>query len=253
MRFTATLAALTLTALSAFAAHRTSRTTINDRSEMTYDFRAGSQLTVETFNGAIRVRSGEEGRVRVVTTKYVRTDEDVDARAAMAALNVEVTREGNGLTLRAPHPPRDRETETGVTFEITLPRSADLKLETTNGAIEVEDVRGDDRLHTTNGHITVERGSGSVDAETTNGAIRVALEEVTPNRPLRFLTTNGSISLDLPSSLAADVEASTTNGSIRSDLPILANSVEGRRLAGKLNGGGTELRARTTNGSITIR
>jgi len=252
MRFTATLAALALS-LCSFAAFGSHDSRITDSSESNYDFRAGSTLTVETFNGSIRVRGGDDSRVHVVAQKYVRSDDPDDARATMAALNVQVSHDNGGLVLRAPHPPRDGVRETGVTFEITMPRSADLRLVTTNGEIEVEDVRGDDKLHTTNGRITVSRGDGSVDAETTNGAIRVELVNVTPSRPLRFVTTNGSITLNLPQSLSADVDASTTNGSIHNDLPIVASKVDRTRMLGRINGGGTELRAHTTNGSITIR
>ena len=251
MRTTATLAALALS-LCSLTAYASRHAKIEETKEADYDVHAGAPLFVETFNGAIHVRGGSDARVHVVMHKYVRAETDEDARAAMDALNVDVSHDNGGLSLKAPHLRRD-EIETGIAFDITMPRAADLTLLTCNGTVDVEDVRGAHKLRTTNGHISVTRGAGSVDAETTNGAVRVELLEVTPGRPLRFITTNGAVDLNLPPSLAADVEASTTNGTIHSDLPIVANDIERTRMSGRVNGGGTELRARTTNGSITIR
>ena len=255
MRIKTTLVALALSliSLSAFASSRHSRTRIEDSSDADYDVRAGAPIFVETFNGAIRVRSGSDNRVHVTTKKYVSTEDgEADARAVMASLNVEVSRENGGLSLRAPKDHRDG-VQTGITFDITVPRASDLTLLTTNGAIDVDDVRGNAKLRTTNGHIEVDRGAGSVDAETTNGAVLIELLDVTPSRPLRAITTNGGITLELPNNLGADIEASTTNGTIHSDLPLVTNDIERTRMSGRVNGGGVDVRVKTTNGSIRIK
>jgi len=229
-------------------------TRINDTSENTYAFRSGAPLTVETENGSIRVRAGDDGQVHVIAHTHVQADSDVVGRRIMADLKPRVSQDGGGLKLVVPELRRDDDgIEGGVSFEITIPRSAELSLNATNGAIDVDGVRGAELLRTTNGHITVERASGSVDAETTNGSVRVELLDVTPGRALRFITTNGSITANVPPSLSADVDASTTNGVIRSDFPILTSDTERHTLRGSINGGGSELKARTTNGSITIR
>jgi DUF4097 and DUF4098 domain-containing protein YvlB len=76
---------------------------------------------------------------------------------------------------------------------------------------------------------------------------------VTPGRPVSLSTTNGRITVALPRTIAARVDAGTVNGSISSDLPVLASSSSKHSLRGTLNGGGNaEVRLRTTNGSITI-
>jgi hypothetical protein len=57
----------------------------------------------------------------------------------------------------------------------------------------------------------------------------------------------------VPRSIAARVDASTTNGSINTELPVTLSSTSRHALRGTINGGGGELRLRTTNGSIDIR
>ena len=101
--------------------------------------------------------------------------------------------------------------------------------------MEVTDVTGDTSLHTS------------------NGAIRAELAEVNPGKSIRLETTNGRITVAVPKSVAARVDASTTNGGITTDLPVTTTETGHHTLRGTINGGGSaELRLRTTNGSITI-
>jgi DUF4097 and DUF4098 domain-containing protein YvlB len=99
----------------------------------------------------------------------------------------------------------------------------------------------------------VKRCSGSLDASTTNGAINAELLRVAQGQPLRFETTNGRIELALPAGAGADLDASTTNGSINSDIPVATTRTSSNSLRGTINGGGSSLRMRTTNGGITIK
>jgi hypothetical protein len=66
-------------------------------------------------------------------------------------------------------------------------------------------------------------------------------------------TGDGSISLTLPDSFAADIELRTGDGRITLDMPV---TVEGRLsrsdIRGKLNGGGNLLSVRTGDGSIHL-
>jgi DUF4097 and DUF4098 domain-containing protein YvlB len=68
-------------------------------------------------------------------------------------------------------------------------------------------------------------------------------------------TTNGGVTLTLPENAKADLSASCTNGGINvSALDALEISEQSRRrLEGRLNGGGTSIEVRTTNGGIRVR
>ena len=71
---------------------------------------------------------------------------------------------------------------------------------------------------------------------------------------MNFRTTNGSITLTLPSDLRAGLTARTTNGSVQTDFPItVQGTFRKNRLEGEINGGGASIELRTTNGSIRIR
>jgi DUF4097 and DUF4098 domain-containing protein YvlB len=102
------------------------------------------------------------------------------------------------------------------------------------------------------GRIELTRCGGSIDATTTNGRITADLVTIAKGKSLALETTNGRISISVPSNLAADVDAGTTNGKIHTDLPVETRHIDRNTLRGKINGGGTPLRLRTTNGSIEI-
>jgi DUF4097 and DUF4098 domain-containing protein YvlB len=69
-----------------------------------------------------------------------------------------------------------------------------------------------------------------------------------------FTTVNGSIELDVPDDVDADVEARWVNGRLETDLPLRLQGSIGRRSAsGTFGQGGPELRLETVNGSIRIR
>jgi DUF4097 and DUF4098 domain-containing protein YvlB len=67
-------------------------------------------------------------------------------------------------------------------------------------------------------------------------------------------TTNGAVSLIIPASAKATIDASVTNGSISVDgLQVDTVQRSRRRLSSRVNGGGTPITVSTTNGDIRIR
>lgn len=232
--------------------------------DKTFDVKPGATVQLTNVNGRINVTSWDQPKVRVIALKRIEADND-NLKAAMKELRVDIQAKNGGLVVTTKQP-KDSEgwaalfswlagdhVEAEVRYDITVPRSMNLDFENTNGAIEAKNLSGKIELETTNGRIEVERCSGTVDASTTNGSIEADLVRVTKGQPLHFETTNGRISVTLPKDLALDVDADTTNGSIKSDLPVATRSFDRNSLRGTINGGGTPLRLRTTNGGISIK
>jgi DUF4097 and DUF4098 domain-containing protein YvlB len=253
------LALALLVAVTATAATRT------ETIDKTFDVRPGATVKLTNVNGRITVSAWDQPRVKVVATKKVEADSD-DIQQAMKDLRVDLLPRDGGLVIET-HYPREHDgpgsffswllgdhIEAQVTYELSVPRTMNVDVSNTNGAIVVSDVNGKHELDTTNGKIDVSRCAGSLDASTTNGGIHAELTKVNKGQPLRFETTNGRIEVELPQDLALDVDADTTNGSIHSDLPVATTHNSRNSLRGTINGGGgTSLRMRTTNGGIAIR
>jgi len=66
-------------------------------------------------------------------------------------------------------------------------------------------------------------------------------------------TTNGGVTLNVPSGYSAALEVGTVNGGIRSDFPTAAPDRRGRTLRATLGSGGPLLKLRTVNGGVRIQ
>jgi DUF4097 and DUF4098 domain-containing protein YvlB len=232
--------------------------------DRTFDVRAGANVVLSNVNGRITVTSWDQPRVRVIAKKEVDGDRD-QLKKALADLRVEMQQKDGGLVITTHYPKEahgissifdwftGNDIDAEVQYDVTVPRTMNVDVSNTNGGIHLSDVTGTLELDTTNGKIEVSRCAGSLDASTTNGSIHAELLKISKGQPLRFETTNGRIEVAVPANAAADIDAATTNGPITSDLPVATTRTSSNSLRGTINGGGTTLHLRTTNGGITIR
>lgn len=254
-----------LAILTLLLATATSAAELKETIDKTFDVRPGASVILSNVNGGINITAWDQPRVHVVAYKSVEADRD-EVKDALRELRVEMQARDGGVVVTTHYPKEGGassffdwiinggdDVDAEVRYELTVPRSMSLDIENVNGSIRISNVTGKHDLDTTNGKIEVTRCAGSVDASSTNGAIHAELTNVTKGEPLRFSTTNGRIEVSLPSSLAVDVDAGTTNGSIKSELPVSATRIGENSLRGTINGGGTTLRIRTTNGGIAIK
>ena len=252
------LFALLLTLVSVTAGAET----LTETFDRTFDVRPGALFSLNNINGHITVTSWDQPRIRVHALKRSESRDHDAAKQGLASLRIETAALNGGLKINTVYPKTNdgilewiagTSVNLAVSYEVTVPRSMNLSLEDTNGALDINGVHGEHHLETTNGHLELVRCGGSLDAETTNGAIRAELLDVTPGKAVRAETTNGRITLSVPSNFAAKLDAGTTNGSITTDLPVTTTETGHHTLRGMVNGGGPEVRLRTTNGSIEIK
>jgi DUF4097 and DUF4098 domain-containing protein YvlB len=255
---------LLTTAMTMLLATGAGATTLNEKIDKTFDVKPGATVELSNVNGSIKITSWDQPRVRVIAEKEIEGDRD-DVKAAMKELRVDIQPKNGGLVITTHYPKEEHgassifswlmgdDIDAQVTYELMVPRSMSVDVTNTNGSIRLAEITGKLALDTTNGKIEVSRCAGTIDASTTNGSINAELVKIAKGQPLRFETTNGRISVAVPTDFAGDIDAGTTNGSIDSDFPVTTTKAGGNSLRGAVNGGGTPLRLRTTNGSINIR
>ncbi len=259
MRFTMTIAAAAFLLLAGAA----QASTLEESFDKAYDVHAGAMISLDNTNGAVEISASGDNRAHLHATKRVESWSSSSVTKGMRELQIVVTQDGGGLKIvtKYPHDSADsflswlagEHVSYSVQYTLQVPRESNLQIETVNGHIAINDVSGGIKLETTNGSIEVERCRGTIDAETTNGHIRAELLNVTAGRRMHFETTNGGITVKVPRTFAASIDAANTNGSISTDLPVTATSTHRHALRGTVNGGGPELRLRTTNGGISIQ
>lgn len=201
------------------------------------------------MNGGIEVRGWDRNEILVRAKVQGQAEYLPDARSIARDVRIETER-----TIRADGPSTGRHEWWSVSYELFVPVSSNLELETLNGGISIEDVSGRIDFRATNGGIRLSGLSGDVSGSTTNGGLRV---ELSGNRwdgaGLDVRTTNGGVKIYVPEDYSAQLESGTVNGSVRIDFPIMVQGRIDRRISTTLGSGGVTIRAVTTNGGVVIQ
>jgi Putative adhesin len=157
-----------------------------------------------------------------------------------------------------------------IDLDLKIPQDVKLKLGTVNnGAIEVENVRGELEVNNVNGKITLTNISGSVVANTVNGDVTVTFNSVDPKAPMAFSTLNGHVKVTLPADTKANLKLKSDNGDIFSDFDIDIDKPQSKVdksneqgmykikkddwVYGKINGGGPEIMMKNMQGNIYVK
>ncbi len=270
MKISSILAVVLLTVTTAAWADVREEETV----ERTVGLAAGGEVVVEATNGSIHVETWENDEVRVVARKKARADDAAEARQLLAEVEVKIEEREDSVRISA-ETPRSSGWFGGdsvtVSFEITMPASAELDASSKNGSVEVRELGARARLETQNGSITAKgvggpleaesnNGSikaydvkGAIQAETTNGSIKAEIDGTDLGDDMRLATTNGSIELRLDAGVAASIDARTRNGTVSSDFEGGTQDRRKRTLELDLGGGGPRVELESSNGSIRVR
>jgi hypothetical protein len=213
--------------------------------------RPGAPVAIDgRENGGIAVRGWDRDSVDVELHVQAQAPTEQEAREIAAA--VRVTND-NG-TLHAEGPTMMNNRSWSVSYSIQVPRQTDLRLDTHNGPIAVQHVRGKMELHAINGPLALSGAGGDVHGRTSNGPLAIDLEgSKWDGAGLDAETSNGPIELTIPERYSAKLETSTMNGPMDIDIPItITGRFTGKRINTTLGDGGPTIRAVTTNGPLTV-
>lgn len=251
------------------------------------------ELHLATFDGAIEVQSWERPEVVVEIEKRGPTREAVESLTVESTrdgnrIDVQAKRPRTetfhsfGFNV-----------STSAKLIVSVPRRADivartgdgsirvervngrLELRTGDGAIRASDVNGELLFNTGDGSIVVDGAEGRLALETGDGGVNVTgqlssvkmhtgdgsiVYRAEPGAAMtddwEISTGDGSVSLYLPKTFAANLDAHTGDGAIRNDLEIIregSDESNRRTIRGRLGEGGRRLRVRTGDGSIFLR
>jgi hypothetical protein len=220
-----------------------------------YQLSPGGRVEVRNVNGRIEVQPSEGNTVEIVALKSARAGSPEAAKEALGRIEIVDSSSGNLIKVETRLPRGGGMFNMGsseVRYTVKVPAAAEVEFATVNGGVEVTGLTGRIKTETTNGGIVGRQIGGPIEASTTNGGVEVEVTRVADNG-VRLGCTNGGIKLRLPSDAKANISASVTNGGISADgLPIEVTESSRRRLEGRLNGGGPEVRLEGTNGGISI-
>jgi DUF4097 and DUF4098 domain-containing protein YvlB len=252
----------------------------------TFTVSGHASVKVRTDDGSVRVSTGDikQVEVRVVYSGY-KLDKDLHVSTTQSGDTVEVEAKTSGSGFwnwGVRH--------SSLRVEVHMPKDADLTVDTGDGSVEAESINGNLDVKTGDGHIAVQgakgtirlhTGDGSIEARDLDGRADVTTGDGHVNLDGRFDTLNiktgdgsvtarahggskvvsgwtihtgdGSIDLDLPGEIQANLDVSTNDGHISLGIPLtVEGTLSTTKITGKMNGGGAPIVVRTGDGSIHL-
>ncbi len=217
-------------------------------------FEDGEVFDLRNINGTVRIDSWDEDGAEI-TARKVGTNP-----AALRDMTVEVRQTADGVRVRTRHAKRVfgdgwSRRRGKVDYKVRLPASAEVRVETVNGPVEVAGFHGRVEAQTVNGRILMANQSGEVTAKTVNGPIECELEDFREGASHTFRTVNGAVEVTLGRDARGEVDAAAMNGSVRLDIPDAENLETPTRRVKKVRigeGEGGTCRIRTMNGAILV-
>ena len=127
-----------------------------------------------------------------------------------------------------------------------------VRLSSSGGSVEAEEIAGDLDASSSGGGVRIREAHGEVIAESSGGPVRVAFAAGN-SRGGSIHSSGGGLEIRLDPAIGLDIDAVSSGGSVSTDLPVaVRGKIRRDSLRGQLNGGGAELKLRTSGGGITI-
>ena len=126
-------------------------------------------------------------------------------------------------------------------------------LRTHNGGVSITGVNGHIQFAAVNGGVSLRDLAGSVEGHTTNGGLHLELaSDHWDGDRCDVSTTNGGVTIRVPSSYSAHLETGTVNGGVNIDFPVTVQGEISKHIELDLGAGGNLVRATTTNGGVRV-
>jgi hypothetical protein len=277
---------------------------LSAREVMTFKVTGQPEVVLDTFDGSIELHSWDRNEVEVEIERRAMEQTlldqiKVDAKHDGDKVTITVTgpRRDNRVTFGVHISPTAR-------LRVAVPRSANINavsgdgsiraeaidgrivLRTSDGSVTASRLGGDVQIRSGDGSIRVDNATGKLDLETEDGSIgveaqpsvlrlstgdgsvRVAIDPDTVMTDNWDITTSdGSITLTLPGSFNAELDAVTSDGVVRTNHPLLGGEDDRdddgdessrerrerrRTMRTKIGEGGKILKIRSGDGSIRI-
>jgi DUF4097 and DUF4098 domain-containing protein YvlB len=124
-----------------------------------------------------------------------------------------------------------------------------LNARTSGGGISVQNTKGSLSVHTSGGNLNLKNIAGEVSASTSGGSIDAYLTQV--NHSVQLRTSGGNIHIMIPKNIGLNLDL---RGSYMQNtrLKNFSGTVKHNEVKGTINGGGPELSARTSGGTVHI-
>ena len=226
-----------------------------------YRLAPGATVSVRASNSAVTVRRSDSDSLNVTATLrnpsrirffVLPTGTEPVREILVSALLIDDKKgdASSGLALLVPDGVTLKINSTNGPLDVEGATLVDVNLVTTDAAVSVRSSRGDFTMNTTNGKLDVMGSAGTFWTQTTNGAIEFA-GTIRSTRSNRFKTTSGDITVRLSGDPDLLMTVKAENGTVQADDATPVSEVD-KVLTARYGEGAGKLDVETVNGNVRI-
>jgi DUF4097 and DUF4098 domain-containing protein YvlB len=209
---------------------------------------SGGDIVVAQLQGDARAKtSGGDIRVSEMHGPVEMQTSGGDVRAEQIQGNTRLGTSGGDIDVTRVTGDLDAKTSGGYIHLTDI--SGKVVARTSSGNVIASGIRGDSDLKTSGGDIRAAI-DGKISAHTSGG--NVTAELIGTNRGISVSSSGGDLTVRVPKDTTGALNASTSGGSVRTEVPVTTTELGEHKVTGTLNGGGNEIYAHTSGGSIRL-
>jgi len=229
-----------------------------------YPINAQTIVSVSNINGQIEITGWDSDNVSVYAVKKSTFGEEELHKA-----NISVTNTGNHLEIITKYTGQ-KLIQTRVDYSIKVPYNTsieslttsngeiqisnvkgDISASSSNGAIIIEDVNGIVSATTSNGHIEIRNTSGISDLRTSNAAITTEIQSIQDD--INIETSNGAVTVYINPLMNATLEMTTSNAKVKlQGISLNISLLEDTHVIGTLGINSRKIDIHTSNANIYL-
>jgi DUF4097 and DUF4098 domain-containing protein YvlB len=226
------------------------------------------RLNIQTFDGYISVHAWDKQEVQLTINKRAANEQSMSGIRISADQNSAEIKVVADFDKTVAAQAGEYSTNAMVSFDVYVPRNANIQLSSGDGRLELEGVNGNLNLDTGDGrievraaagHLTAKTGDGRIEVENFNGGVSADTGDGRINLDGRFeqlmaKTGDGSIVLALPADFNAIIETDAESVDNEAGLTLTEEQGSSKRLKRwKIGQGGNVLSLRTGEGRIILQ
>jgi DUF4097 and DUF4098 domain-containing protein YvlB len=230
-----------------------------ERFEKAYELAGIDKVRLQNVNGPVRIESWDRDYLRVTAVKRAKGSQ---AEEVLRETEVRIAKHGAQIDIETILPKRTKlfglfnvshSPGAEVAYDLLLPGSMAIDVETVNGRITTIKRLGSMNLSTVNGAVRVEDQAGPLKVNTVNGSVEVTFAGAI--RPAELETVNGSVTVAGAKDSSIRYDLQTVNGRIESEFASLdVKKRWGPKSArGEVNGGRDTISVETVNGVVRLQ
>lgn len=231
-KLTAILAGLFFLMLMGFyPAESRIREKYEEKFERTVKLAKGGHVSLINISGSIEVKSWNKDEVKIDALKTSRASSLSQAKENAAEVKIVVQKEGDTLRIKTEYPKRRgsrrRRLSVSVHYNLWVPSKASVRIDSTSGSVEMENIGGEVKVNVTSGSVTIKKAAKGVDCDIISG--RLELQDIRGDAYLK--TVSGKITVER---IKGSIEAETTSGGIEMRKVTGAKTIKGKVLNGSI-------------------